>query len=147
MCEVSGMIGNLRNMAVDMGNEIESQNRQIDRINQKVVSLLSKRLTQCTTEQHLYLIIWVLSENLIAFKACILPIISVNFFLYTLKKKVISFYFNFFVCMGMFPSVVPYFIMMVVCISSLFPSFCLVQLVISSLDTRRIPTSFLLLRP
>lgn len=34
--EVSGMIGNLRNMAVDMGNEIESQNRQVDRINQKV---------------------------------------------------------------------------------------------------------------
>ncbi|XP_025104780.1 synaptosomal-associated protein 25-like isoform X3 [Pomacea canaliculata] len=38
MCEVSGMIGNLRNMAVDMGNEIESQNRQIDRINQKGMS-------------------------------------------------------------------------------------------------------------
>jgi len=37
--EVSGMIGNLRNMAVDMGNEIESQNRQIDRINQKAGSL------------------------------------------------------------------------------------------------------------
>ncbi|XP_076464294.1 synaptosomal-associated protein 25-like isoform X2 [Babylonia areolata] len=37
--EVSGMIGNLRNMAVDMGNEIVSQNRQIDRINQKGVSL------------------------------------------------------------------------------------------------------------
>ena len=36
MVEVSGMIGNLRNMAVDMGNEIESQNRQIDRINHKV---------------------------------------------------------------------------------------------------------------
>lgn len=34
--EVSGMISNLRNMAVDMGNELESQNRQIDRINQKV---------------------------------------------------------------------------------------------------------------
>lgn len=29
------MIGNLRNMAVDMGNEIESQNKQIDRVNQK----------------------------------------------------------------------------------------------------------------
>ncbi|ELU17214.1 hypothetical protein CAPTEDRAFT_180292 [Capitella teleta] len=36
--EVSGMIGNLRNMAVDMGNEIESQNRQVDRINQKATS-------------------------------------------------------------------------------------------------------------
>ena len=34
--EVSNMIGNLRNMAVDMGNEIEGQNRQIDRIHQKV---------------------------------------------------------------------------------------------------------------
>ncbi|XP_053396985.1 synaptosomal-associated protein 25-like isoform X4 [Mercenaria mercenaria] len=33
--EVSGMLGNLRNMAVDMGNEIGSQNRQLDRINQK----------------------------------------------------------------------------------------------------------------
>ena len=34
--EVSGMIGNLRNMAVDMGNEISSQNRTIDKINPKV---------------------------------------------------------------------------------------------------------------
>ena len=34
--EVSGMIGNLRNMAIDMGNEIGSQNKQVDRINQKV---------------------------------------------------------------------------------------------------------------
>lgn len=34
--EVSGMLGNLRNMAVDMGNEINSQNKQLDRINQKV---------------------------------------------------------------------------------------------------------------
>ncbi|XP_059155591.1 synaptosomal-associated protein 25-like isoform X4 [Physella acuta] len=37
--EVSGMVSNLRNMAVDMGNEIESQNRQLDRINQKGGSL------------------------------------------------------------------------------------------------------------
>ncbi|OQR74718.1 synaptosomal-associated protein 25-like [Tropilaelaps mercedesae] len=36
MGQVSTMIGNLRNMAIDMGSEIESQNRQIDRINQKV---------------------------------------------------------------------------------------------------------------
>ena len=34
--EVSGMIGNLRNMAIDMGNEINSQNKQIDHINNKV---------------------------------------------------------------------------------------------------------------
>ncbi|GFN96590.1 synaptosomal-associated protein, partial [Plakobranchus ocellatus] len=36
--EVSGMVTNLRNMAVDMGNEIESQNKQLDRINQKGMS-------------------------------------------------------------------------------------------------------------
>jgi synaptosomal-associated protein 25 len=30
------MIGNLRNMAVDMGSEVEAQNRQLDRINLKV---------------------------------------------------------------------------------------------------------------
>lgn len=42
MVEVSGMIGNLRNMAVDMGNEIESQNRQLDRINQKVRTAILK---------------------------------------------------------------------------------------------------------
>ena len=34
--EVSGMISNLRNMAVDMGNEITQQNKQIDRIGNKV---------------------------------------------------------------------------------------------------------------
>ena len=34
--QVSSMIGNLRNMACDMGNEIENQNRQIDRIKDKV---------------------------------------------------------------------------------------------------------------
>ena len=33
---VSGILGNLRNMALDMGSEIEYQNRQIDRINYKV---------------------------------------------------------------------------------------------------------------
>ena len=43
MTEVSGMITNLRNMAVDMGSEIEQQNRQIDRINQKVMSPFSYR--------------------------------------------------------------------------------------------------------
>nr|XP_022334473.1 synaptosomal-associated protein 25-like isoform X10 [Crassostrea virginica] len=35
LTQVSGMLGNLRNMAIDMGSEIESQNRQIDRINNK----------------------------------------------------------------------------------------------------------------
>jgi synaptosomal-associated protein 25 len=35
MGEVNTMIGNLRNMALDMGSELENQNRQIDRINRK----------------------------------------------------------------------------------------------------------------
>jgi len=39
MSEVSGMVSNLRNMAVDMGNEIESQNKLVDRINNKGESL------------------------------------------------------------------------------------------------------------
>ncbi|XP_061172511.1 synaptosomal-associated protein 25-like isoform X5 [Saccostrea cucullata] len=38
LTQVSGMLGNLRNMAIDMGSEIESQNRQIDRINNKTQS-------------------------------------------------------------------------------------------------------------
>lgn len=36
--QVNTMIGNLRNMAIDMGSEIESQNKQIERINQKATS-------------------------------------------------------------------------------------------------------------
>jgi len=34
--QVSTMIGNLRNMACDMGNEISNQNNQIERIKGKV---------------------------------------------------------------------------------------------------------------
>ena len=36
MQQVSTMIGNLRNMAADMGTEVENQNRQLDRITIKV---------------------------------------------------------------------------------------------------------------
>ena len=36
MVAVSGMIGNLRNMAVDMNSEITAQNKQLDRINVQV---------------------------------------------------------------------------------------------------------------
>lgn len=38
MVQVSTMIGNLRNMAIDMGSEISNQNSQLDRINQKATS-------------------------------------------------------------------------------------------------------------
>lgn len=33
---VGGIIGNLKNMAIDMGNEIDKQNKTIDRITDKV---------------------------------------------------------------------------------------------------------------
>lgn len=36
MGQVSTMVGNLRHMAIDMGSEIENQNRQLDRVNMKV---------------------------------------------------------------------------------------------------------------
>ncbi|VDM31657.1 unnamed protein product [Hydatigera taeniaeformis] len=36
MQEVAGMIGNLRNMAIDMGSEITQQNTQVERIHLKV---------------------------------------------------------------------------------------------------------------
>lgn len=39
--QVSGIIGNLRHMALDMGNEIDTQNRQIDRIMEKVRAAIS----------------------------------------------------------------------------------------------------------
>jgi len=38
MGQVSTMVGNLRNMALDMGSEIENQNRQLDRINMQASS-------------------------------------------------------------------------------------------------------------
>ena len=37
MQQVSTMIGNLRNMAQDMGTEVSNQNAQLDRINLKVI--------------------------------------------------------------------------------------------------------------
>ena len=38
---VNTMIGNLRNMAMDMGSEVESQNKQTDRIIIKVGQITS----------------------------------------------------------------------------------------------------------
>ncbi|ELW72734.1 Synaptosomal-associated protein 23 [Tupaia chinensis] len=35
LTQVGSILGNLKNMALDMGNEIEAQNRQIDRITEK----------------------------------------------------------------------------------------------------------------
>ncbi|CAG7730907.1 unnamed protein product, partial [Allacma fusca] len=38
MEQINNMVGNIRNMALDMGGEIETQNRQLDRINRKAES-------------------------------------------------------------------------------------------------------------
>ncbi|GFV45876.1 synaptosomal-associated protein 25 [Trichonephila clavipes] len=51
MQQVSTMIGNLRNMAIDMGSEMESQNRQLDRINLKSINgLYDARFTVWVSE-------------------------------------------------------------------------------------------------
>ena len=50
MQQISTMVGNLRNMAQDMGTEVENQNRQLDRINLKVrcmCKLTSNNLKKC----------------------------------------------------------------------------------------------------
>lgn len=36
--QVGSILGNLKSMALDMGNELDSQNKQIDRINEKATS-------------------------------------------------------------------------------------------------------------
>ncbi|XP_072284311.1 synaptosomal-associated protein 23 [Pyxicephalus adspersus] len=36
--QVGSILGNLKSMALDMGNEIDTQNKQIDRINEKAIS-------------------------------------------------------------------------------------------------------------
>ncbi|KAG5201313.1 hypothetical protein JEQ12_004076 [Ovis aries] len=48
--QVSGIIGNLRHMALDMGNEIDTQNRQIDRIMEKILFSLNLRKWDYTME-------------------------------------------------------------------------------------------------
>lgn len=54
--QVGGIIGNLRHMALDMGNEIDTQNRQIDRIMGKVrqpSGWISVYPHQCKCRSHL----------------------------------------------------------------------------------------------
>jgi len=43
LADVSVMVGNLRNMAIDMNSEITAQNKQLDRINVQV----SRRISLC----------------------------------------------------------------------------------------------------
>lgn len=48
--QVGGIIGNLRHMALDMGQEIDTQNRQIDRIMEKVWRTMeaTRLMASCT---------------------------------------------------------------------------------------------------
>ncbi len=50
LVQVSSMIGNLRNMAIDMGTEIENQNQLIDRVQKKVRILFTP--FYCFTNSH-----------------------------------------------------------------------------------------------
>ena len=42
---MANIVGNLKSMAVDMGQELDTQNRQLDRINDKVLCSKSSRLS------------------------------------------------------------------------------------------------------
>lgn len=56
MQQVSTMVGNLRNMAIDMSTEVSNQNRQLDRIQEKAMSnearvdTANKRTTKLLTK-------------------------------------------------------------------------------------------------
>ena len=51
MQAVGGILGNLKSMATDMGAEIEKQNSQLDRINDKVHVLLFYFKTMLTVSR------------------------------------------------------------------------------------------------
>ena len=55
MQAVGGILGNLKSMATDMGAEIEKQNSQLDRINDKVHKLLFYFKTMLTVRFLLHL--------------------------------------------------------------------------------------------
>ncbi|KAJ6667308.1 hypothetical protein lerEdw1_017286 [Lerista edwardsae] len=49
LTQVGNILGNLKHMALDMGNEIDSQNKQIDRINEKAETN-KERIDQANTK-------------------------------------------------------------------------------------------------
>lgn len=61
MGQVNTMIGNLRNMALDMGSELENQNRQVDRINRKVIYYF---LVKCFEKKKYIFIYFLYFKNL-----------------------------------------------------------------------------------
>ena len=53
VAQVATMVGNLRNMAIDMGGEVAQQNRQLDRINAKVSVFSTVKQETFTDRAHL----------------------------------------------------------------------------------------------
>ena len=58
MQAVGGILGNLKSMATDMGAEIEKQNSQLDRINDKVHVLLFYFKTMLTVSRKGFFILF-----------------------------------------------------------------------------------------
>lgn len=71
LTQVGDILGNLKNMALDMGNEIEAQNRQIERITEKVrasychrkISVPLCQMTSSTVFSNRHLVLCTLREN------------------------------------------------------------------------------------
>lgn len=67
MQAVGGILGNLKSMATDMGAEIEKQNSQLDRINDKVHVLLFYFKTMLTFSRKVFLLPSYLVRNHVPF--------------------------------------------------------------------------------
>ena len=67
MQAVGGILGNLKSMATDMGAEIEKQNSQLDRINDKVYVLLFYFKTMHTVSRKGFLLLIYLIRNHVLF--------------------------------------------------------------------------------
>lgn len=66
--QVGGIIGNLRHMALDMGNEIDTQNRQMDRIMEKVKEIAATGInthswSRCFLVQTVHNIFFLIPSN------------------------------------------------------------------------------------
>ncbi|EZA55847.1 Synaptosomal-associated protein [Ooceraea biroi] len=84
MGQVNTMIGNLRNMAIDMGSELENQNRQIDRINRKGesnetrIAVANQRAHALLNLPRAAILVWSswLTRASVTFSHCLIPLPS-----------------------------------------------------------------------
>ena len=63
MQAVGGILGNLKNMATDMGAEIEKQNSQLDRINDKVIFFFSFTHSMIIYQLYYFIFYFVISRE------------------------------------------------------------------------------------